>query len=94
MMRDLVEWSEVVNRAEEKIYRVLEAHDDRCITDLLEEIINFPIHEKNGLALLEDILTTADNKVKLVGLFNFFCFSHCSRLRFSFVKIFLDPSSP
>lgn len=58
--------SEGLKRTEEKMDRLLEAQDDRRVTNLLEEIVNFPIHEKEGLALLEDILTTADNKVKLV----------------------------
>lgn len=92
MMRKLCEMSEVVNRAEEKVDRLLEAQDDRRVTDLLEEIINFPIDDKDGLALLEDILTTSDNKVKLVGLFSLF-YSPRRRLTFFSSPFFLDSPS-
>jgi hypothetical protein len=67
LMRKMIDLSQVVSRTEEKVDRLLESQDDRLVEEALEDVVGFPIHEKDGFTLLEDILKTGNNKVKLVS---------------------------
>ena len=69
VMRKLIDLSQAVSRTEEKVDRLLESQDARLVEEALEDVVDFPIHEKDGLTLLEDILKTGNNKVKLVSKF-------------------------
>jgi hypothetical protein len=93
MMRKLIDLSQAVTRTEEKIDRLMEAQDDRRVEELLENVVEFPINEKDDFTLLEEILTTGNNKVKLVRklIRSLSLFRFCSTL-FGRLLFFIGPA--